>query len=361
MKRETMIKTIGVFVALYLFLVGIKGMGASFKLMGEGFAEALLISTSNPLTALFIGILATTLVQSSSTTTSIIVGLVAAGGISVSGAVPMVMGANIGTTVTNTIVAIGHIRHGQEFRRAFAASTVHDFFNLIAVLILFPIEYFTGILSKSAIVIANLFDSVGGLKLANPLKTIIDPAVHLLQQLVFDNPIVFLIVSILLTFLMLWSIVKILRSLVLEKVEVFFDKYIFKTGIRAMTFGMILTVFVQSSSVTTSIVIPLVGAGVLRLMQVYPYTLGSNIGTTVTAMLAALSTGNIHAVTVSFAHLFFNIFGILIIYPMPGLKKIPPMLAKSAAKFAQQNKIIPISYIIFLFYLLPLIVIFLGR
>jgi len=361
LKRETLIKTVGVVLALYLFLVGIKGMGASFKLMGEDFAEMLLTSTSNPFVALFIGVLATTLVQSSSTTTSIIVGLVAAGGISVAGAIPMVMGANIGTTVTNTIVSIGHIRHGQEFRRAFAASTVHDFFNLMSVLILFPIEYFTKILSKSAIGIANLFDSIGGLKLANPLKTIIEPAVHFIQNLVLDNPIALLIVSIVLTFLMLWSIVKILRSLVLDRVEVFFDQYIFKTGIRAMAFGVILTIFVQSSSVTTSIVIPLVGAGVLRLMQIYPYTLGANIGTTVTAMLAALSTGSIHAVTVSFAHLLFNIFGILIIYPIPLLKKIPPMLAESAAKFAQRNKIIPVIYIVFLFYLLPLIIIFLGR
>ena len=361
MQKETLFKAIAVLFALYLFLVGIKGMGTSFKLMGEGFAEALITSTSHPIVALFIGILATTLVQSSSTTTSIIVGLVAAGGISIAGAIPMVMGANIGTTVTNTVVSIGHIRHGQEFRRAFAASTIHDFFNLIAVLILFPLEYFTKTLSTFAIGMADIFQSVGGLNLANPLKIIIKPAVHLIQHLVYDNPIALLIVSIILTFAMLGSIVKLLRSLVLDRVEVFFDKYIFKTTIRAMAFGVILTILVQSSSVTTSIVIPLVGAGVLHLMQVYPYTLGANIGTTVTAILAALSTGNISAVTVSLAHLLFNILGILIIYPIPFLRNIPPKLAKFVAGYAQKSKTVPIIYIGLLFYLLPLIIIFLGR
>jgi len=108
-------------------------------------------------------------------------------------------------------------------------------------------------------------------------------------------------------------------------------------------------------------VIPLVGAGVLHLMQVYPYTLGANIGTTVTAILVALSTGNISAVTVSLAHLLFNILGILIIYPIPFLRNIPPKLAKFVAGYAQKSKTVPIIYIGLLFYLLPLIIIFLGR
>ena len=91
------------------------------KLLGGDFANTVMATTSNPLTALFIGILATTLFQSSSTTTSLIVGMVSGGALTLSGAIPMIMGANIGTTVTNTIISIGYINRDKEFQRAFSA------------------------------------------------------------------------------------------------------------------------------------------------------------------------------------------------------------------------------------------------
>ena len=115
----TIVKIIGVVAALYLFLVGINGMSSAIKHMGAGVAESIFRTTSNPVVALFIGIFSTVLFQSSSTTTSLIVGMVSSGALSLAGAVPMVMGANIGTTVTNTIVSIGHINRGNEFKRAF--------------------------------------------------------------------------------------------------------------------------------------------------------------------------------------------------------------------------------------------------
>ena len=142
---QTYSKIIGVVLSLYLFLVGIKGLSSGIKHLGGDFAKEIMTTTSDPFLALFIGILATTLFQSSSTTTSIIVGMVSGGAVTLSGAIPMIMGANIGTTVTNTIVSIGHISRGNEFKRAFAASTIHDFFNILAVLILFPLEIAFGL------------------------------------------------------------------------------------------------------------------------------------------------------------------------------------------------------------------------
>ena len=94
---------------LYIFFVSISLMGASFKFFGKGFAEQLLSTTSNPFVGLLIGVLATSLVQSSSTTTSMVVALVAGGALDVAGAIPIIMGANIGTSVTNTLVSVGHI------------------------------------------------------------------------------------------------------------------------------------------------------------------------------------------------------------------------------------------------------------
>ncbi len=277
------------------------------KLLGGDFANAVMTTTSNPLTALFIGILATTLFQSSSTTTSLIVGMVSGGALTLSGAIPMIMGANIGTTITNMLVSMGHINRGNEFKRAFAAATVHDFFNVMAVIILFPLEMAFGILEKSATGLGNmLFGKVSTAEIFNsPIKTAIKWGTSHLETLSSGNNVLLIIFSVLLTFAMLFGIVKILRSLVLNKVEIFFDQYFFSSAITAFIFGIILTILVQSSSITTSTIIPLAGAGVLTLRQIYPFTLGANIGTTVTALLASL-TLNVTAMVAAFSHLFFN-------------------------------------------------------
>jgi len=359
---QILLKILGVFLALYLFLVGINGLSSGIKLLGGDFAKQVMSTTGNPFVALFIGILATTLFQSSSTTSSLIVAMVGSGTVTLSGAVPMIMGANIGTTVTNTIVSIGHIQRGNEFKRAFQAATIHDFFNLLAVLVLFPIEYFFGVLEKSASWLGVLlFGSISTDEVfKSPIKAAIKWGSKQIQQLSFDNDIFFIILSVLLTFLMLYAIVKLLRSLVLEKVEVFFDTYIFKTAMRAMIFGMLLTISVQSSSITTSTIVPLAGAGVLSLRQIYPFTLGANIGTTVTALLASL-TLNVTAMVAAFAHLFFNIFGIIVVYLNPFLRDVPIKLSEKFSDLAIKNKFIPVTYLVVVFFIIPFLIIFLGR
>tara|TARA_B100000029_G_scaffold191375_1_gene189208 strand:- start:2773 stop:3867 length:1095 start_codon:yes stop_codon:yes gene_type:complete len=359
---NTYLKIIGVILALYFFLVGIKGLSSGIKHLGGDFAKEILTTTSDPFISLFIGILATTLFQSSSTTTSIIVGMVSGGAVTLTGAIPMIMGANIGTTVTNTIVSIGHISRGNEFKRAFAASTVHDFFNVMAVLILFPLEIAFGLVEKTATGLGTiLFGTISTDEVfKSPIKTAIKWGAKHLENLSFDNNTVFIFLSVLLTFLMLYSIVKLLRSLVLDNIKQYFDKYIFKTAFRAILFGMVLTIMVQSSSITTSTIVPLAGAGIVTLRQLYPFTLGANIGTTVTALLASL-TLNVTAMVAAFAHLFFNIFGIIIIFLNPVLKEIPIKLAEWMADVSIKNKFIPILYLIVFFFALPFIIILTGR
>ena len=183
----TLLKLAGIVASLYFFIVGIGAMGHAFKLFGREFSEAILTTTASPLVGLFIGVLATSLVQSSSTTTSIIVGMVAAGAISIEGAIPMIMGANVGTTVTNTLVSMGHITRRHEFRLAFAAATVHDFFNLLTLLILFPLELATGYLSRLASLSASAFAGLGGMKLGNPLNAATRPAINALAEVVAND------------------------------------------------------------------------------------------------------------------------------------------------------------------------------
>jgi len=336
--RQKIIKVLTVIITIYLFLLSIKLLGHSFKLFGKEFAEAMLQTTSNPFTGLIIGIVATSLIQSSSTTTSIVVGLVAGGVISLENSIPIIMGANIGTTVTNTLVSLGHVGRKAEFKRAFAAGIVHDFFNISAVIVLFPLELQYHLIQKTAVFLNGKFTGVGGMKMFNPLKAILNPAIHGIDNLITDIPakeVVLMFISIIGMFAALVFLIKAIRSLVVNKIEIIINKYLFKNDLMGMTWGMLMTFIVQSSSVTTSLIVPLAGAGIVKLRKIFPYTMGANIGTTGTALLAALATGMPEAVTASFAHLVFNVFAILIFYP---LKFIPLTMAEKASVYVSESK-----------------------
>lgn len=90
-----------------------------------------------------------------------------------------------------------------------------------------------------------------------------------------------------------------------------------------MLVGAVLTFLVQSSSVFTSTLTPLAGAGLVSLERAYPLSLGSNIGTTTTSMLAAFADGGDYfreTLQIALVHLFFNITGILLFYPIPVMR-----------------------------------------
>jgi sodium-dependent phosphate cotransporter len=326
--------------------------------MGKGFAESIFDVTTNPVVGLFIGILATAVIQSSSTSTSIVVGLAGAGILSIENAVPVIMGANIGTSVTNTIVSLAHLSHKEEFRKAFAGSTVHDFFNICSAIVLLPLEVYFGIISKSAIFIQDHTFGFGGLKFVSPIAVISKPVAKYIAHILGDIGWLSAIASIILLFIALRYIVKTLKSLVLARVERFFQRYIFRTPVLGFILGVALTVMVQSSSITTSLVIPLIGAGVISLHQIFPYVLGANIGTTVTAFLASFALGSPQAVSIAFAHLMFNIYGIAVFWP---LKRIPIFLAEKLAEHVQRNRLVAAIYIIFTFFVLPGLIIFILR
>jgi sodium-dependent phosphate cotransporter len=351
----------GLFLVLYVFLVSIGLLGASFKLFGKELAEQLIQMTSNPLVGLFAGILATTLAQSSSTTTSITVGMVAAGALTIEGAIPVIMGANVGTSVTNTLVSMGHITRKEEFKRAMSGATVHDFFNVFAVILLLPIEIATGYLQRLSSSMAELFQGVGGMKFSNPLKAATKPVVNTLVDLLGSQPIICLLVALAIMYVALKFLVDLARGVVLKRSERYLHRYLFGSPPVALLFGILLTIMVQSSSITTSMIVPLIGAGILTLEQVFPFTLGANIGTTVTAMLASLATGNIAAVNVAFAHLLFNITGIGLIYPLKIIRNIPIRMARGLAELTSKSRVYAFIYLGLVFYLLPLLLIALWR
>jgi len=338
---------------LYTFLVSIGLLGKGFKLFGGGLVEELIDAASNPLLGLFEGILATTLLQSSSTTTSLVVALVASGTMPISSAIFVVMGANIGTTVTNTLVSLGHLGRSEEFNRAFAASTVHDFFNLLAVAILLPLQATTNFLGVLATWLTELFQEVGGLTFASPLKIVTAPAVDGIAGMLHDHPWLLLLLALTLLFVSLRFLVVTLKGLMLTRIESLFDEVIFKNAARAMVLGLVFTVLVQSSSITTSLAVPLAGAGVLTLVQIFPYTLGANVGTTVTAILAALAVSNPAAVTVAFAHLLFNVIGIGLVWPVRAIRRLPIRAAELLASVGSRNRWLAVVYVVIAFYVVP--------
>ncbi|HQC62657.1 MAG TPA: Na/Pi symporter, partial [Candidatus Marinimicrobia bacterium] len=163
-------KALAIIMLIYLFLLSVTLIGDTFKMMGEGFAQKIMKGVSNPFVGLFAGMLCTAIVQSSSMTTSLVVSMVAGNVLTINLAIPIIMGANIGTTITNVLVALGHIGKKDEFERAFAVATMHDFFNILSVIIIFPFQYFFNILGIAAGAVATAFENIGALKFINPIS-----------------------------------------------------------------------------------------------------------------------------------------------------------------------------------------------
>ena len=349
------------FLSVYIFIIGIKLMGGGFKGLGRDFAEDLVETTSNPLVGLCIGVFVTALIQSSSATTSMVVLLVLNDPSFFPNAIPIVIGANIGTSVTNVIVSLGHIRHPPSFRRAFSGALVHDFFNILAASLIFPVEWlvriFTGkgILERLGEGTATLLMGNEGLEFET-LGLILDPVLEPIERGIdsigFHPEIITLIVGVVILFTALTFITKSARRAIEGKVQEVVDRVLFKNAATSFGFGVCLTSFVQSSSVTTSLVVPLVGSGILTVEKIFPYTLGANIGTTVTALLAALAVqapteGGKMAIAISLVHLYFNIIGIAMLYPF---RKVPIYVSKRAARFFSEHRRWTVVFILGLFF-----------
>jgi len=355
--HQNLVSALSLIFFLYLFFVSLQLMGDSLKLFGKDFSAALIETTTNPLVGLFIGILSTSIIQSSSSTTSIVVGMVAAGALNFENAIPIIMGANIGTSVTSFIAAFPQINRTNEFKRAFAAATVHDFFNLLSVMVIFPLQFFTNFLGEISTDLAEVFANVGGLEFFNFVKVITKPVSTIIIDFI-GNDLAWITFVIALSFLFiaLKYMVSSLKVLVVSKAKAWFDNYLFKTEFRAFTVGLFLTASVQSSSITVSLMVPMASAGILTLSQIFPYVLGANLGTTITAILAALITGSEAAIAVAFSHLLFNISGMIIWWP---LKVIPITISQKFAEFSTKSKLIPVGFVLIIFFILPLMVIYL--
>lgn len=362
-----------VILLVYLLLAAVSVIGNGFEIASGGAASQLFEFATNPIIALMIGIVATATIQSSSTVTSIIVGLVA-GGLPIAMAIPMVMGANIGTSLTSTIVSLGHMRDGEEFKRAFSAATVHDSFNIFAVVLLLPIELLFHPLENISLWLAGLVSgdvamadvSVSGF---NVISFAIAPVVDMIM---FSSSllqgtwqgIVLIVAGVGIILFVVHSIGKILKKLMTGRALDIMNTAVGRGPISGIGAGSLITILVQSSSTTTALIVPMAGSGVMTMKQVYPFTLGGNIGTTVTALLAATAiTGPtaILALQIALLHFLFNVFAILIIFCIPLLRNIPPTIAEKMAEMTQKNKWFVGAYILSVFFIFPLLALGISR
>jgi sodium-dependent phosphate cotransporter len=152
-----------------------------------------------------------------------------------------------------------------------------------------------------------------------------------------------------------------MKSLTLKRAEIILDNIITKSKLLGLFAGLIFTIIVQSSSVTTSLLVPLAAVGVLTIETAFSITMGANIGTTTTAILASFATGNISAIVVAFEHFLFNTIGVLIVLPVRAIRMIPINLARSLGDLAYKKRRYAFIYVLSVFFLVPALLIFISK
>jgi solute carrier family 34 (sodium-dependent phosphate cotransporter) len=351
---------ISVFLGLLLFIFSIDLLTVAMAAINDTVAGEILQATQNPFISLFIGLLVTALIQSSSTVTASIVAIVASGNMSLQQAVPMVLGANIGTTLTSTLVSFSYLMEKKEFMRALSAGIVHDMFNILTVLILLPMEVYFGFLSGLAQKIVKWFnfdESFEGPIVYNKLFT------RPLTEWITDHISIPFLTMILAVFLV-FAAIKILstamyKSFVLDSFNNINNLIFKKTGL-SFLYGTFFTALVQSSTVTTSLVVPLVASRKVSLEKSFPFIIGANLGTTITAVIASLYKSEA-AIALAIVHILFNGIGALIFLPFPEIRRIPVLMANFMGKKAVANRIVGFAYILLMFFIVPFLLIYFSK
>lgn len=347
-------------IAILVFTFSIQLMGVAFKSWGSDTARSILEVTSNPFIGLFIGLLVTAILQSSSTTTSLAVAAVASGSVSLQHAVPIVMGANIGTTITSTIVSLGYITKTNEFRKAISAGTSHDIFNVIVVMLLFPLELQYQFLTKMSLKIASFLPTPQASD-ANGLGSVLqvfEPLENGLLALL--GPVPLLVLSVFLLFGTIKYISSMLYHRLIGPARRKLDLYFFHSQLQSFGWGLLVTGIVQSSSLTTSLIVPLVATGKVKANKAFQFILGANLGTTITAILAAIFKSEA-AISLAIAHFMFNLIGVAIFMIVPALNRIPTYLSDKLGYYTLKNRIIGFVYVLITFFFLPFSLIYFSN
>lgn len=351
----------GIILSALGFFISINFLGIGFQSIGKDFADSFEMAFANPAVGLFIGLLGTAILQSSSTTTSMTVAAVAAGSISLESAIPVVMGANIGTTLTSTIVSMSYVTKTAEFRKAVSAGTVHDIFNVLTCIILFPLELKYGFLSRLSQGLASYIHTPGSGASVTDKFFIYQFLDYIgLTLISWVGPLVMLVLSVILLFFTVKVISNILYKQLIGNTKSRFEAIAFQNFFKAFGWGFLLTSIIQSSSLSTSLIVPLVATGKVKLKRAFQFIVGANIGTTITALLAAIFKSEA-AVSLAIAHFLFNSAGMIIFLGIPLFRNVPLYLAGKLGAISLRYKITAFAYILVVFFLLPFTLIYFSK
>ncbi len=251
---------------LALFLYGMSVMGGGLEKISGGKLELFLERlTSNPIKAVSLGALVTAVIQSSSATTVMVVGFVNSGIMKLSQAIGIIMGANVGTTITSWILSLTGIQSGNILVRLLKPSSFSPVLALIGIIL-----FLSGKNNKKKdigeILLGFAVLMFGMETMSDAVKPLADVPEFTNLLTVFQNPLLGIVV------------------------------------------GAVLTAVIQSSSASVGILQALSVTGAFTYSSVIPIIMGQNIGTCVTAMLSSIGA-NKNAKRTAFVHLYFNLIG----------------------------------------------------
>jgi len=372
-------------LSIFFFIASLEGVKNGFKLI---FAEwqvnilNMVTSDTAAITGLALGMLSTALVQSSSAvvaTTMVSMSGMVAGGLPLSAAikfgVPMILGANIGTTVTNTIVAFG-IERGmtiEEFKETIPGVIVDDVYEALTITIFFALELSFGFISNMVLILGDFYTNVLQLEdfFAKFENSIID--------IIIEEPIIVPMKNVLVRIIgpraggiilfIFWFIVIILSMNMITKglekvIELQWEERVkaaFDNPIRGFFTGFTVTFLVGSSSIGSSLVIPFLATKVVDLKKAYPYLVGCNLATTVDlSQIYGYMAGGVTGMILGSAHVMLNLMA-LTLWLISPLRFVPVMVSEWLGAKITQNKNVAFAllmWVVVVFFIVPIIIIY---
>ncbi|CAB3400184.1 unnamed protein product [Caenorhabditis bovis] len=404
-----------IFLVLFVYVCCLANMSTAFGLLASrGLGKAIQQSPliNDPISAVVVGMLATVILQSATTTTNILVTMVAANMITVHDAIPVMIGSELGSSLVNAMVSLAYSGKPEQFRRAFSAAILGDVFNICGLFVIFPMEMITGLIEKVSWWIVDPMISEQGLSFKT-LELLTDPINQFILQVnepellnatirpemfeanhsfvqrcqfangsrIYNCPYdhlfaysmlgdraigwIVLIVSIVSLIFCLVAIVYLIQKLLEGHAAIYIRRLLSKqcpgvlkpcTGYVVMLVGLII----QSNSIFSSSLTPLVGSGVVTLEQMYPLVLGSNIGTTFSGVLAAFSTDPSRfekALHMAMCQVNYNIIGTCLFYIIPCTRKFPVYLAVKLGNLTDRYRWFIVVFILAFFVVIPFTII----
>ncbi|MHA2789900.1 Na/Pi symporter [Corynebacterium sp. S7] len=334
--------------AVLLLIFSVYMVAKGVNELGHASARSIFALAANPLVGLAVGLLVTAVVQSSSTTTALTVATVATGVIGLETAIPIILGANIGTTVTPLIVSFSYIHNKEAFRTAHSTAALHLWFNTVMVVIIFPLEAIFGVVRK----ILPSIEIPSGTFTFRPFS-------ELAQFIPIQGGWAIFVGAVLLL-LSIRIIDRQLRHLLTPLAWIILGHSTHRSTLVGFGAGLVLTILIQASSATISAILPFATAKLSDARGYLSIILGANVGTTLLAVLTAYATPGdfpILASQVALVHVAFNVVGAIAVALIRPLRQLIYKLADFSGRIAERSAFAAFSFMALFYFVIPSLVI----